>query len=70
MMEEELRRQEILALDRKSQIEELKQRVNDLDVLNQSQVHNDQEKTSIDIVKKVREEMTQMREQFSAEITE
>jgi predicted HD phosphohydrolase len=70
MMEEELRRQEILALDRKSQIEELKQRVNDLDVLNQSQVNNEQEKTSIDIVKKVRDEMTLLREQFSAEITE
>lgn len=41
MMEEELRRQEILALDRKSQIEELKQRVNDLDVLNRSQVNNE-----------------------------
>ena len=45
MMEEELRRQEVLALGRKTQIEELKRRVNDMDILSRSQVNGEQDKT-------------------------
>ena len=87
-MEEQLRRQESIAMDRKSQMDGLRRRVTDLDFLKASSGrltgcstighsqeeaenhHHPQDERLSDVLRKVKEEMSKMREEFSAELTE
>lgn len=65
-MQDELRKQENISRDRKSQIEELKQKLEVMDKL----VLSKHDKTEISLIEQLRQQIEEQREKTTAEITE
>ena len=70
IMQEELRKQEILAKERQTQIEELKQQIHDSEQRSSAQDPNQKGKTQTSLIEKMRQQIEKERGRNTAEITE